>query len=90
LLVPAVQTWCDIYDDDTILEFYWVAASGNVHHYNVYLSIDGEDYFLVGTTYTAPTEEEPYIVPIVAEDGKGYQLTDSPSVFLKTVENRIV
>jgi hypothetical protein len=65
---------CDTNDDDTLLEFYWDAASGDVHHYNVYLSIDEASYFLAGTTTTAPTEENPYAVPVEAEDGRTYRL----------------
>lgn len=74
LLISATQARCDTYDDDTTLEFYWSAASGSVRHYNVYLSIDEGDYFRVGTTPITPTEGEPYIVPVDAEDGKRYQL----------------
>ncbi|MGQ9609416.1 MAG: hypothetical protein ACUVWN_08945 [bacterium] len=65
---------CDTYDDDPVLEFYWEPATGNVDHYNVYLSTDGSDYVLVGTTPTAPTQENPYAVPITAVDGKVYRL----------------
>ncbi len=60
LLISATQVWCDTYDDDTTLEFYWSPATGDVHHYNVYLFIydyrgapdpDGEDdYVLVDRT----------------------------------------
>lgn len=66
--------FCDTYDDDTILEFYWEPATGNVHHYNIYLSTDGSEYVLVGTTPTAPTQENPYAIPIIAVDGKVYRL----------------
>ena len=38
------------YDNDTSLEFTWTAASGDVDHYNVYVSTDEGDYVLVGTT----------------------------------------
>jgi len=63
-------------DDDKLLEFYWDAASGNVHHYNVYLSIDGGDYALVGQTSTsdAPTQSAPYALPIQAINGKIYRI----------------
>ncbi len=38
------------YDDDTELSFIWEAASGNVDHYNVYVSTDWGKYFLVEIT----------------------------------------
>jgi len=38
------------YDDDTDLDFIWTPATGNPDHYNVYLSVDGGEYKLVGTT----------------------------------------
>ncbi len=56
-LIPASQGECGTYDDDTSLEFYWTAATGNVHHYNVHLSIDDGDYSLVGSTSTAPASD---------------------------------
>jgi len=40
------------YDDDTDLDFRWKASEGNVHHYNVYVSIDGGEFARVGTTDT--------------------------------------
>ena len=61
-------------DYDEKLEFYWSAASGVVHHYNVYLSIDGKDFYLVGTTDVLPTKEAPYQVPIVAKPVHSYRL----------------
>ncbi len=74
IFIPLTGAFCDTCDDDTVLEFYWEPATGNVHHYNVYLSTDGSDYVLVGTTPTAPTQENPYTVPITAVDGKVYRL----------------
>ena len=62
------------FDDDTVLEFCWSPASGDVYHYNVYLSVDSSAYSLVGTTSTAPTPENPYTVSATAEDGKTYRL----------------
>jgi len=73
LFVSTAQAQHNPYDDDTVLEFYWEAASGNVDHYNVYLYVDGSKYQEEWTTTTAPTLEEPYVVPIVAEDGETYQ-----------------
>jgi hypothetical protein len=74
LLISAVRVHCDTYDNDEQLQFYWDAASGDVDHYNVYVSIDGADYSLVGTTPTAPTLDNPFAVPIAAEHGRTYQL----------------
>ncbi|MBM3211132.1 hypothetical protein FJZ33_02865 [Candidatus Poribacteria bacterium] len=71
-------------DDDTKLEFYWSSAQGDVELYKVYLAIfddfrDQKEFVLIGTmkpneNMVAPTAEEPYMVPIDAEDGKKYQL----------------
>lgn len=55
------------YDDDTDLDFVWTPATGNPDHYNVYLSVDGGDYTLVGTT-----RETSYRVS--GEDGHVYRL----------------
>ena len=77
LILANPQAQCDTYDDDTVLEFYWKAASGDVQHYNVYLSVDEGDFFFVGKTESgrAPTEENPYAVPEkYIEDGKKYRL----------------
>jgi hypothetical protein len=63
-------------DDDTVLEFYWTPATGNIHHYNVYLSIDG--VWLtdpVDTTTKTPTLQDPYAVPEeYVQYGKEYRL----------------
>ena len=61
-------------DDDETLEFYWSAASGPVHHYNLYVSIDGKDFYLVGTTDVLPTKEDPYQVPVIAKPVHSYRL----------------
>lgn len=74
LLMSANRVLCDTDDDDTTLEFYWDAASGSVAHYNVYLYIDGEQHTETWTTATPPSADVPYVVPIVAEDGRMYQL----------------
>lgn len=66
--------YCDTYDDDTLLQFYWAPASGNVDHYNVHLSTNGANYAQVGTTPIAPTQESPYSIPVIAEDGNNYRL----------------
>jgi fibronectin type 3 domain-containing protein len=57
----------DDYDDDTELKFIWTPASGDVDHYDVYVSTDGSDYVLVGST-----TETFYIVE--GEDGHTYRV----------------
>lgn len=52
LICPLVAVYAVSYDDDTELDFIWEAATGPVHHYNVYASTDGDEYVLVGTTDT--------------------------------------
>ena len=60
------------YDNDTALGFYWEPAKGNVHHYNVYASMDNEPPRLVGTTSMVPTQTDPY--HITGEASKVYRL----------------
>ncbi len=74
LSMLSVYAYTQTSDDDTCLEFYWDAATGDVDHYNVYLSIDQGDYSLVGTTAAAPTEGTPYALPVTAQDDRKYQL----------------
>ena len=64
------------YDDDTSLDFIWEAASGDVDHYNVYVSIDEGDYVLVGntseTSYTVEgSDGHSYKVQVEAADAAG-------------------
>jgi len=64
------------YDNDTSLEFTWTAASGDVDHYNVYVSIDEGEYDLVGTTsetsYTVTgSDGHTYKVKVEAVDVEG-------------------
>jgi len=73
-LFTCLGGYCDTIDDDNVLEFYWGAATGEIDHYNVYLSTNGSNYVLVGTTPTAPTQSTPYTVPVSASDSKIYQL----------------
>jgi len=61
-------------DDDKTMHFHWTAASDSVDHYKAYVSIDGSDYFMVGTTSTAPTKENPYALGLVADDNKKYRV----------------
>jgi hypothetical protein len=82
-IFPVTGVLCDTYDDDTVVQFYWDAASGNVDHYNVYVSVYnsyGDPSSLAETkNYQTPdgaTPESPYALPadVVIEDGKGYRL----------------
>jgi len=56
-----------IYIHYSPLQFQWDAASGQVDHYNVYVSVDGQAYQVVATV-TSPAFE------LVVEDGKSYQI----------------
>ena len=67
LVIPFVHA---DYDDDTSLDYTWTAASGPVDHYNIYLSIDGGDFTLIGQTPDAT----PSFTYTNAEDGKTYQI----------------
>lgn len=74
LFILTAQVQGDPYDDDEQLHFYWAPASGNVDHYRVFLYIDRVKYSEEWTTRTAPTEQNPFLVPIDAEPGKTYRL----------------
>lgn len=62
------------YDDDTTLEFYWGATTGNVDHYDVYVSVNDGEYTKVGEVSSAPTSAHPYPLPLVAEHGSTYTI----------------
>ena len=64
------------YNDDNELKFIWTPASGNVDHYDVYVSTDGSDYVLVGSTaetsYTVEGEDgHTYKIKVQAVDAEG-------------------
>lgn len=64
------------YDNGTSLKFIWEAASGDVDHYNVYVSTDGDEYVLVGspseTSYTVTCSDgHTYRVKVEAVDAAG-------------------
>lgn len=74
-------------DNDTILEFYWGASSGEFNHYNVKVAIvdkpddidpgDSSAYTTLGTylktdQYSSPQPGAPYPLPLVGEHGKFY------------------
>ena len=64
------------YDNDTSLDFTWETASGDVDHYNVYVSIDEGEYDLVGTTsetsYTVEgSDGHTYKIKVEAVDAAG-------------------
>lgn len=54
-------------DDDTTLDYSWEPASGAVYHYNVYASIDGGAFEMVGVTFT------PSYTLTDAKDGATYR-----------------
>lgn len=75
LFISTVQ--CDTCDDDKVLHFYWSAASGDVYYYDVYLfedEGDDEDDCIRVRLYRTPTRENPFKVPVDAENGKKYRL----------------
>ena len=64
------------YDNDISLDFVWEAASGDVDHYNVYVSTDSGDYVLDGitseTSYTVTgSDGHTYRVKVAAVDAAG-------------------
>ena len=64
-------------DDDTQIDFIWREATGNPHHYNVYVSVDEEEYIREKRTtktnsYTVMGENgRSYRVKVEAEDANG-------------------
>lgn len=75
LLLFASQCQCDTYDDDTTLEFYWVSNDDQIVYYMVQLYVDDEIYPQEWRVDTLPTIENPYTVPLAAQDGRKYQMT---------------
>lgn len=83
----AVLVLAQSQDNDTILEFYWDAASGEFNHYNVKVAIvsnpddidpsDPDAYTIFGTylktdQHPSPQPGAPYPLPLVGEHGKFY------------------
>ena len=76
LFLISIEAGAETYDDDTSLDFIWEVALGDVDHYNVYVSIDGGEYDLVGTTsetaYTVTgSDGHIYRVKVEAVDAAG-------------------
>jgi hypothetical protein len=67
LFLISIKAVAVSYDNDNELDFTWTAASGNVDHYNVYVSNDGGEYILVGTT-----SETSYVVN--GQNGSTYKI----------------
>jgi len=64
------------YDDDTSLDFIWTAASGNVDHYNIYVSTDEGEYVLVASSFEnsytiTGSDGHTYKVKVEANDASG-------------------
>jgi len=72
LVILPLLLVADTSDKDGILEFYWEAAPGNVDHYNIYVSVNGEEFQQVGETSVLPTVDYPYELPITATIGNMY------------------
>lgn len=66
------------YDDDTNLDFFWEASAGDVHHYNVYVSVDEGEFVRVGTSNT-----NSYVLK--GEFGHSYRLKVEPVGIDKSV-----
>ena len=65
-----------IYSDNLSVKFTWTAATGNPEFYNVYVSDDGAEFVLVGTTPTTSyiltgKEGHTYKVKVQAADSRG-------------------
>lgn len=87
ILAGFVFVFAQSQDDDTVLEFKWAAAPGNVNHYNVLVAIvdvpdeidpsDITNYSIAGTylitdQYASPQPEALYPLPLVGQHGKIY------------------
>ena len=75
LFLISIEAGAADYDNDTLLDFTWEAADGNVDHYNIYVSTDDE-YVLVGTTsetaYTVTgSDGHTYKIKVEAVDAAG-------------------
>ena len=76
LLLDNVSTLAQTYVHESSLSFTWEPASGDVAHYNVYLSVEGQPY---GLFCEAPTnfcqvdgeDGQSYVMQVEAEDGSG-------------------
>jgi len=87
ILAGFVFVFAQTQDDDTVLEFKWAAAPGNVNHYNVLVAVvdapdeidpsDITNYSIAGTylitdQYASPQPEALYPLPLVGQHGKIY------------------
>jgi len=76
LLLGNVSTLAQTYVHESSLSFTWEPSSGDVAHYNVYLSVEGQPY---GPFCETPTnfcqvdaeDGKSYAVQVEAEDGSG-------------------
>ena len=68
----AIPNTAETQDNDVKLGFYWSPATGDVHLYNVYVSVDYGSVTLIGTTPSAPTISNPYF--ITGKAGKTYRI----------------
>ena len=76
LLLDNVSTLAQTYVHESSLSFTWEPSSGDVAHYNVYLSVEEQPY---GLFCEAPTnfcqvdgeDGKSYVVQVEAEDGSG-------------------
>ncbi len=76
LLTDAVPAHAVTYAYRSPLSFRWAAASGAVHHYNVYLSVNGQPFSLIEqagscTCQVTVQDGRTYVLQVEAEDAGG-------------------
>jgi len=76
LLTGAVPVHAVTYSNHSPLSFVWGEASGTVHHYNVYVSVDGQPFELLEqagacTCQLAAEDGRTYVLQVEAEDADG-------------------
>jgi hypothetical protein len=76
LLLDNVSTRAQTYVHESQLSFTWDPASGDVDHYNVYLSVEDGPYALLSEAITNSCQfngedGKGYVVQVEAEDGRG-------------------
>jgi hypothetical protein len=97
VLMCAVPARAITYAYDSPLAFVWGHASGSVDHYNVYVSVDGGPFELLGeetdnTCQVVAQEGQTYVVQVEAEDALGQvgpmsDPSDEVAVFLSGSPN---
>ena len=76
ILFDNVATRAQIYVHNSQLSFIWDPASGDIDHYNVYLSVEDQPYSLLAAVTTnscqvVGEDGKSYVLQVEAEDGRG-------------------